>query len=71
MNNTSDPIVNSTQVLTGWVGFAWATDNSLRKSEGPSDTLEPQFFSSVSIEFLTKGSAESDDNWEVNSDPAC
>ena len=30
--------------LTGWVGFAWGTENSLRKSQGPSDTLESQFF---------------------------
>ena len=35
----------SAEALTGWVGFAWSRDDSLRKSQGPSDTLESQFFS--------------------------
>ena len=31
-------------VITGWVGFPWGTEISLRKSQGPSDSLESQFF---------------------------
>ena len=38
-------------VLTGWVGFAWGTDNSLRNLRAISDHLESLFFSSISIEF--------------------
>ena len=37
--------------VTGWVGFAWGTDNSLRNSPAVSDHLESLFFSSISIEF--------------------
>ena len=59
----------SDRFLTGWVGFAWGTDKSIRNSQALSDysRVAVLFFQSV-FEFAT---VLMSNNEELRSDPAC